>query len=201
MFSKGNFPQNYIIKFRGSRIPLTIYNGHDAITLVEVFCRGDYQVESKDRIFVDVGANIGIASLYFLAMNDKAFVYAFEPSKLNFIKLSTNLKNYSSRVKLSNCAIDVKNGLRKFREEATGRYGGFSDISNRIPVDEYDVECLELNKVIGEILDKESLIDVLKIDTEGNENELYSSINSTNRRRVRRIFVESNGFLGNIKEI
>jgi hypothetical protein len=47
---------------------------------------------SKGGTFYDVGANIGVYSLYAAIKNPQLSVYAFEPVKNNFISLLNNKK-------------------------------------------------------------------------------------------------------------
>lgn len=198
LWGKGQYPREFQVRAFGSKIAVTIFNAHDAITLIEVFCREDYRTDIDQKIFVDVGANIGIASLYFLMSNPRAIVYAYEPCLSNLPKLSKNLENFRDRVNLSTAALDVENGIKVFREEITGRYGGFSDISNRPVFEEYPVQCMAINEEMLRILNRETAIDLLKLDVEGMETRLLQSIAPEIHSHIKKIYYESNDKLGKV---
>jgi FkbM family methyltransferase len=62
---------------------------------------------SRERVLVDIGANIGIYLLYWLSLNQHNRVIAIEPSPVNFLSLKANieLNKYSDRAILINSAI------------------------------------------------------------------------------------------------
>lgn len=198
LWGNGQYPREFQVRAFGSKVVVTIFNAHDAITLIEVFCREDYKTDKDQKIFVDVGANIGIASLYFLMSNPQAIVYAYEPCRSNLPKLSKNLENFRDRVNLSTAAMDVENGIKVFREEITGRYGGFSDISNRTIFEEYPVQCMAINEELLRILNRDTEIDLLKLDVEGIETKLLQSIAPDIHSHIKKIYYESNDKLGKV---
>ena len=99
---------------------------------------------------------------------------------------------------LSNAALDVENGIKVFREEITGRYGGFADISNRPVFKEYPVQCMAINEEMLRILNRETAIDLLKLDVEGMETRLLQSIAPEIHSRIKKIYYESNNKLGKV---
>jgi len=197
---KGNFPIEFQVRAFKSQAKITIHNPHDALTLMEVFCREDYKLKSGDLIFVDIGANIGIASTYFLMSSPEARVYAYEPNSTNIPKLMNNIVKFGNRIFLFDKALDIENGTRMFREESTGRYGGFSDISTRPMEIEYPVKCISINEEIARILEEEKVIHLLKIDVEGMEEQLINSITPSNYSSIRRVLYESNSNKAAVRE-
>ena len=94
------------------------------------------------------------------------------------------------------CAIGVDEGEFDFSCENTGRYGEltkegaarFSGLSsNRV----ITVKVLLANHVLGEILEKHQNIDIVKIDVEGYENKILSSLKKEILSRVGRIYAET----------
>ena len=61
----------------------------------------------QDDVFYDIGANIGIYSLYAAKFN-KAKVYSFEPESSNYYFLNKNIyhNNLFSRIKAYNIALN-----------------------------------------------------------------------------------------------
>ncbi len=67
------------------------------------------------KVFCDVGANIGIYSLWFSKLNPLGIVYAFEPMTDNFLKLCDNLKiNSLKNVKPVEAACTQSKGVIDF---------------------------------------------------------------------------------------
>ena len=70
-----------------------------------------------DSVFYDVGANIGIYSLYFASLYPKGSVYAFEPSRLNCERLRENADlNGFCNISAINVAVADKYGTACFPE-------------------------------------------------------------------------------------
>src|SRR4051812_8345280 len=60
---------------------------HDLLTVNEVFCRHDYGDGSGVRTVVDVGANVGLAALFFLTRSPDVRVWCCEPDPVNLDRL------------------------------------------------------------------------------------------------------------------
>ena len=125
-------------------------------------------------------------------------VYLFEPVPSNIERLRENLKGYEKRYKVSECAIGVNEGEFDFSCEDTGRYGGLmeegiSDLSRLSSNKVIKVKVLLANHVLSEVLEKHQSIDIVKIDVEGYENKILSSIKSEILSRINRIYAETEG--------
>lgn len=140
---------------------------------------------SKNPTIIDVGAHKGQTIDFFKKIFPKSKIFAFEPSETyKFL-----LKKYKTdkNIKLSNFAIDKKKGKRKFyyhkfKSKNTSGLSGFYKI-NKQSKDHIRLKSSERNKILKEInfshlvscisLDdifkKKINIDLLKIDTQGNE--------------------------------
>jgi FkbM family methyltransferase len=157
---------------------------------MEIFCRRDYG-DGGGEIVVDLGANIGVASLFFLTRRRDARVYCYEPDPRNSERLRGNLERFADRYELAEAAVAVESGRVKFLQEHTGRYSGIAAISNRAG-SEIEVESVAIADVIERVLVREGRIDVLKVDTEGNEAELVRAIPPSQSARIREIYFETN---------
>jgi FkbM family methyltransferase len=160
LLGKGEYPYKIQVRTPTGIASPTLYSHHDLLTVNEIFCRQDYYADDKIRVVVDLGSNIGISALYFLTRNDELRCYLFEPDLRNVEKLKLNLSEYEPRYVLRQEAVSDVGGSFRFGIESTGRYGGIG-----LETGEYiEVLCLPINKVLREIVAKEWIIDVLKID-------------------------------------
>jgi FkbM family methyltransferase len=187
--SKGTYPYIQQVTVRGITLSLPLDSHHDVMTINEIFCREDYKVKGDEKCIVDFGSNKGFASLYFLACCSQVHVFCFEPVPSNFEKLKQNIAThgFQNRAVLSHAAVDTTSGKVEFGIESSGRYGGIGlKLESSI-----HVECIEVNKALSEIISERGDIDLLKIDTEGNEHELMKSIHSSTLSHIRAICVEA----------
>ena len=196
VFEVGSYPQKFFIRTPlGLQSTLT-FSHHDLITLIECFGKLDYRASKDISVAVDFGSNIGISALYFLTRNSNVQVYLFEPVPRNIERLRENLKGYENRYILNECAIGVDEGEFDFSCEDTGRYGGLvkegiENISGQSSNRLITVKVLLANHVLSEVLEKYQCIDIVKIDVEGYENKILSSLKKEILSRVDRIYAET----------
>ena len=108
-----------------------------------------------DGLFLDVGANVGINSLYAKAKRPNARVIAIEPEPRNFGRLSRNCAN--SGVEIHQMAIADHHGTIGFAGTGTNAHIAAAG-ELQVPCDTLDSFSVGLG--LGEI-------DLLKIDVEG----------------------------------
>ena len=198
VFEVGNYPRQFFIRTPLGLQGATAFSHHDLITLIECFGKLDYKVSTDISVVVDFGSNIGISALYFLTRNQSTQVYLFEPVPRNIERLRENLKGYEKRYELTECAIGVDEGEFDFSCEDTGRYGelikkGAANFSGMSSNKVITVKVLLANHVLSEVLEKHQSIDIVKIDVEGYENKILSSIKSEILSRINRIYAETEG--------
>lgn len=169
------------------RAHLHLNSAADLSTVMGVFCREDYRIGSEARVVIDVGANIGIASLYFLTRNKDTFVYAYEPVPQNVETFRQNIAPYAERCELVEAAVGSESGLVDFGLEPTGKFGGV-----KVPsVQQIRVPCVTINEVMERVVSKHGEIDCLKIDVEGSEREILSSLARQFWDHIRCIYAEN----------
>ncbi|MGN6194456.1 MAG: FkbM family methyltransferase [Ginsengibacter sp.] len=125
-------------------------------------------VESP-RLIIDLGGNIGLASVYFSALFPNAKIFAVEPFGSNIELAEKNMTENISKFKLIKGGVWTTNttlGLnRKFRD-------GKEWSINLIEDEKGEVAGFSLLDLLNEIREKES-VDILKIDIEGTEKKLF----------------------------
>jgi FkbM family methyltransferase len=116
---------------------------------------------------IDGGANIGIASLYFLNQYPSAHLVAVEPSPANFEILRKNLAPYAERVTLIQGAIWKSRGRLILEQgDEDWRTSVRADDSNHSGT----VEAFTLPSLIAY---GNGTVDLLKLDIEGSESEVF----------------------------
>src|ERR1700738_1215346 len=91
-------PTSVTVRSPTGRLTISLRNFESLRTLFSIFCRLDYQTGGGEAsVFLDVGANIGLASLYFLSRNRGKRVEAYEPDRANLEFLKRNLTVFAAR--------------------------------------------------------------------------------------------------------
>jgi FkbM family methyltransferase len=189
---RGEYPHQIRIRTPIGVVRPTLFSSHDISTVNEVFCRGVYRTGDSLGVVVDIGANIGVSALYFLAENPAARAYLFEPVPRNVERLRLNLSGFEHRYRLEEAAVSLQDGEATFATEASGRYGTLRvEKPSQWERTQITVRTREINSVLRDVLEREQRIDLLKIDTEGTEPELVAAIRPELLARIASIVYES----------
>lgn len=183
----GTYPYRVDVRTPLGTVRPTLHSFHDLLTLNEIFCRHDYELPHDARHVVDVGSNIGLSALYFLTRNTETRCLLFEPDPRNVAKLRQTLAGFEARYELVEEAVWTVDGELAFHVEETGRYGGIGVAT----ADAIQVRCRHVDRVIEHALERFPRIDLLKIDTEGVEEETVRAISPRFYERIGRIYLES----------
>jgi FkbM family methyltransferase len=144
------------------------------------------------KVVLDIGANIGVAALYFAATFPRATVHAFEPVPANCEVLRANAR-VLPRIQAHCFALGAEDGeLELFDSDDPANLGGFSSHgqgvnaarSQKVPVRHAGRALAELGVTRA---------DVIKIDTEGAEWEILTALDPALLRGVRVIMGELHG--------
>jgi len=162
------------VSVAGKRFPIIIDGPADRTVIREVFVDGEYSraVQPTPRFIVDVGANVGMASLYMAARFPDAIIYAIEPCPQTYERLVRNTASNPS-INTYNIAISSKNGEAAFFVSAA--HFGSSLRARGAPGErEIRVQTLTMNSFLDQIgLER---IGLLKFDIEGHEAELLRGL-------------------------
>ena len=103
------------------------------------------------------------------------------------MRLRHQLTDFENRYELNECAVADYDGRVSFGVEDTGRYGGIAVKTEQ----NITVDCLNINGVLREIIAKEGMIDIVKIDTEGVEIATVKAMDVELLKNIRHIFIEA----------
>jgi len=144
-------------------------------------------------VIIDIGAHIGVVSIYFAKRFPKAKIYSYEPFPENYRLLCENIKiNDLRNVSPFKMAVSDKAGKQEFFTRYKFSAGCTLDqelISNVI--DQYDkteVDCI-LPETIFKMNNLERC-DLLKIDVEGMDDRILAAIPPKQFRKIRFIHAE-----------
>jgi FkbM family methyltransferase len=185
----------YLLRLRLGE-PIRLEELTDLKTFWQVFLRRVYRVQAADRIILDVGANIGLFTLYAARRAPQARVFSFEPFPATFSRLLATVRDHhlDARVTCLNYAATGAGGVRVMRDGLvpSQRRTLASPSVNGIP------GIQVLGKTLEAMLDENDLprVDVLKMDIEGSEYEVLLSTSQKVLTRINRIALEYHGDSG-----
>lgn len=188
---RGTYPCLVRVRTPTGIQPIILFNSQDAITVHEIFCRGDYSCPTPPQVVVDLGSNIGVSALYFLTLTSSTYCELYEPDPRNIPKLMSNLQAFDGRFTLHEAAVADREGILSFTREPTGRYGSLENhLPNAANTERIDVRVEHINNVLRRALSQHGKVDLLKVDTEGSELATLRAIEPELRARIRNIVIE-----------
>ncbi len=135
----------------------------------EIFVEREYDLElGKPSLIVDAGAHIGLAAVYFASKYPQARVIALEPEPGNFAVLQRNARQYPNITPLNVGLWGRRAALRiDHVDDATWSFRVSEDTTGA------GIPALGLQEVMQQAgVDR---IDVLKMDIEGSEVEVFAA--------------------------
>ena len=155
----------------------------DAFEQIFVGNEYDFLVETQPKVIVDAGANIGLTSIYFANRYPEAKIIAIEPEQSNFELLKENVAPYANIIPLR-AALWHKNEEIDLVDPGRGKWGFMTQNSESDPNPVatlpgsicHKVKAITVDRLMGEY--KLDRINILKIDIEGAEKEVFSDTTS-----------------------
>lgn len=144
----------------------------DIAVFYQIFIKQQYsfKMPADIKTIIDCGANIGLASIFFATKFPSAKIIAVEPESSNFQMLKKNCAPYKNIVALQK-AIWFKSGTLQLQDPGLGHYG-FTTIESE-SISNGGVDAVSIDDLVEQYRLNE--IDLLKIDIEGAEKELFGS--------------------------
>lgn len=144
----------------------------DFSTFMEVIFGKAYEFPLNfiPEVIIDCGANIGLTSIYLKNKFPDARVFAVEPEKENFKILTANLSGYDNTT-LYNNGIWNKKTMLKIEDSGLGEWGFMVTETNEMGPN--TIPAISIKDIMHE--NNINIIDILKIDIEGSEKELFES--------------------------
>jgi FkbM family methyltransferase len=162
------------LRVNGTVVPVVVRGGTEDVVMSSLILReeSEYRLPLPDfrpATILDLGANIGLASIYFATRYPHAHIWSVEPLPENLQLLERNLAPFRDRVTIVRCGLGEASGLFPYYpSEDRGNFGGgtfqpgHGDSSRALllPI-----------RTLTEVLNAEHIPqpDVIKLDVEGFE--------------------------------
>ena len=184
--------EEFSLYVKGLKYPLYCrYGTTDKWVFEHIFIKKEYSelgnIENVNQI-VDCGAYVGYSAVYFLNKYPQAHVIAIEPDPDNFELCSRNLAPYGERVSLLNSAIwSSKVGLVIDRPEQAWGIEVRPCQEGETP----ELNAIDIKSLLEEFrIDR---VDILKVDIEKAEMEVFSCNYQEWLNKVNHIAIELHG--------
>jgi len=157
-----------------------------------VFVRGEFNlpVKIKPGLIIDAGAYTGFSTLYFANKYPNAKIIAVEPEKSNFDILVKHTNNFKNIIRLK-AGLWSSRALLKIVDKGTDKWS--FEVDEVAEGNKFDIHGV----TIGDLLEMSGCekIDILKIDIEGSEKELFSNNYESWLPKVNIIVIELHDFM------
>jgi len=165
-------------------LEFSINSTEELLILKEVFINGIYNVSiNHPFIFVDIGMNVGITSLFFAKNIECKKVVAFEPFQPTLLFARKNLEKNDVAQKIQINEVGLGYPPRtlsiNYSEEfkgSVGINGVASYLKGKKDMREEKLTIMDVFEALNSIVDERI---VLKIDCEGSEYEILQRLNET----------------------
>lgn len=156
-------------------------------TIAVVFIRQEYGPMQDYRTIIDIGANMGSFAVYAALTCPNAEIYCFEPEERNFEVLTQNIaiNSLEGRVRAFQCAVASSSGDRVM---AIGESPLNSLVTLGTCRARQTVRCTTLRDIFKQ--NKMETVDILKMNCEGAEYEIFEGCKREDFERMPRIRIE-----------
>ena len=185
-----NHLEGFVFSF--SDVAIFVESPEEIFIISEVFVEFDYNFSSTQNcIVIDIGANIGISSLFFSRLKCVEKIYSFEPVPETYQQAKNNLslnESINKVVQLNNFGLGKNNRSEVFifNKEMKGNTGvrgllSPSYAANSNNFIEVEVSIRDVSEVFSQICNEnKGKKVVVKMDCEGAEYEIFENLSNSN---------------------
>ena len=137
----------------------------------------NFSVKYKPKYIIDAGANIGMASIYFANRYEDTIIIAIEPEENNFNLLKRNTEKYDNIIAIKAALWNEVGEISLFDTNLDN--DGFMVETNETALKpsikkiKHYTKTITIEKILTDYnIDR---IDILKVDIEGSEKEIFES--------------------------
>jgi len=185
--------KNMIVTKNG--VSMYLEDDNDNLLFNEIFCHNVYNFfagsQGKSGVLLDIGMNVGIASLYFASMENIKTIYSFEPFKETYDKAAKNMQINSEHIRRKIKTYNIGLSDRNYESSEVG----FSiNESTSMRIDQNTSEIIDavshkvsikkfsdvFKKIQTECIETDpGSIVICKIDCEGSEYPIFKDMDET----------------------
>lgn len=173
------------------QLKITLYfrkESKDYETFEEIFLKNIYDtaLPFSPQTIVDAGANVGFASIFFKLKYPKAHILAIEIEKHNIEMIKKNTSQITNFEVVSKALFNKK---AYFKIENPFNATNSFQINETEDLSSYDIESITIDEIFAQKNWK--TIDILKIDIEGAEKQLFEDNYQTWLPKIKVIMIET----------
>lgn len=175
------FRNNFKAKIRAGTTDFYVLTN---VWLLEEYDNKKLQI-GKDDTVIDIGAHIGLFTIYVSQFCTNGRIYCYEPIKENYDLLACNieLNNIKNATIFQNAVTDKSSLARIFLNQDAAAHSAFTKSSEYV-----DIMSVSLKDIIDS--NKIEKCDLLKLDCEGSEYIILNSLPESYFGHIKKIVME-----------
>jgi len=189
-------------KYGRQLLKLNLKSEADESVFREVFLDNDYMILDEiigeaSNCVMDVGAHIGLFSIYARGLNDNVKIFAYEPEPKNFETMKWHFKeNHVENVFPKNVAVAGKDGETVLYVSEDSHNHSILRFFKKI-MKEVKVPTVSMEKIIERDMARQNVAfcDLVKMDCEGAEFEILASMSLELFRKIGAFYIEYHEYL------
>lgn len=182
-------------------LKLNLRSDADESVFNEIFKEREYKIldshiQNAKNLILDIGAHIGLFSIYARTFNPLVKIWACEPEEENFATLKENLKlNNIKNIEIKNLAVSDKMQEEMMFLSADSHNHSLLKEA-KVDPDRYKIVR---TTTIDRILERYDVCDLIKMDSEGAEFKIIKSIEPETFKKIKAIYIEYHKYHENLK--
>ena len=181
------------LKIKGNRKVYLRFGTTDIDVFDQIFTQGEFSKLKLDntKIIFDAGSNIGLSTVYFSHLFPSARIFSIEPEKGNLDIMKLNLEKLNN-VTVVDKALWFQNDILSINDRGTGNWG-FNVTKNDEISNSNLTDAVSINELMREF--EIQKIDIVKLDIEGAEKEVFENNYDHWIKNTRLILVEVHDYI------